>query len=44
MLGKPGEMRAWMVPAVVPIKGRNRLELEFDGAEAASLVYLDLAF
>lgn len=43
LLGKPEEMRAWTVSAHLLRPGANALEVSFQGASKARLVYLDLA-
>ena len=43
MLGQPGEMRAWNVPAGVLKDGENRLEITMAEGKPAKLGFLDLA-
>jgi hypothetical protein len=43
MLGKPEEMRAWVVPASAPRDGANRVEFTMETGEPAEIVFLDLA-
>ena len=42
MLGKPEQMRTWIVPVSVPRDGKNKLELSLKSGEEATLNYLDL--
>jgi len=42
LLGKPKELRAWKVPAMLVSNGANRIELTSDGGHS-TLVFLDLA-
>jgi hypothetical protein len=41
LIGKPEEMRAWLVPAKLLVDGINRLELT--GGAGATIVFLDLS-
>ncbi len=43
MLGKPEELRAWVVPAAALLDGRNEAALTLIDGAAANAVYLDLA-
>jgi hypothetical protein len=43
MMGKPDELRAWLVPATLLTEGINRLELSHQGSGEASMSFIDLA-
>jgi hypothetical protein len=43
MMGKPEELRAWVVPAKLLVDGINRLELLLQSGSDASITFLDLA-
>ncbi len=44
MMGKPEELRAWLVPAVLLADGPNRLELAWaGGSDVPTVVFLDLS-
>jgi hypothetical protein len=43
MLGKPEELRAWLVPARLLREGSNRLELALHAGSSATAAFLDLA-
>ena len=43
MIGKPEELRAWLVPANLLIEGINRLELTLQPAGEVAITFLDLA-
>lgn len=42
MLGKPGELRAWLVPALLLREGVNRVEITLKNGDAATVVFVDL--
>ena len=42
LLGKPEELRAWVVPAKVLSDGLNRLELTMETGQPVRLAFLDL--
>lgn len=44
MLGQPEELRAWSVPGALFKEGKNTLEFTLQSGEAASVVFVDLAF
>lgn len=43
MMGKPEELRAWIVPAKLLTDGTNRLELTLQCKDEAAIIFLDLA-
>jgi len=43
MLGQPGELRAWLVPATLLMDGINRLELALQSPTEPTVVFIDLA-
>jgi hypothetical protein len=43
MLGKPEELRAWLVPAQLLREGSNRVEITLKSGPAATVVFLDLS-
>ncbi len=43
VLGRPGELRAWILPADVPIDGMNQIDIRLVEGEPSQLVFLDLA-
>ena len=43
LLGKPEELRAWMIPAKLLREGKNSLDVSLRSGEPVSVVFLDLA-
>jgi hypothetical protein len=43
MLGKPEELRAWLIPARLLREGKNSLEVTQTDGEPATIVFVDLA-
>ena len=43
LIGKPEELRAWIVPARLLREGKNSLEVTMKASEAVSVVFVDLA-